>query len=98
MDIEGIYEVRPGGGVRWKFAPQWTLNAVLPKPRLEFGMNKDITLYAGVEVKASNYRVDGHFGDERVIAKLINAVLSSSDVNKGVGLKCKFSPLDESTN
>jgi hypothetical protein len=25
----------PGGGVRWKFAPEWTLNAVVPKPRAE---------------------------------------------------------------
>ncbi|MDQ3119918.1 MAG: hypothetical protein M3Q89_10195, partial [Verrucomicrobiota bacterium] len=30
VDLEGQYPILPGGGVRWKFAPQWVLNATLP--------------------------------------------------------------------
>jgi len=93
VDIEGKYPVLPGGGVRWKFAPQWTLNAVLPKPRLEFEMNKDLTLYAGAEVKSSNYRVDDHFGDHRGIAELNHAVISYSEVRVGAGLDWKLSSM-----
>jgi hypothetical protein len=93
VDLEGKYPVLPGGGVRWKFAPQWTLNAVLPKPRLEFEVNKDLTLYAGAEVKSSNYRVDDHFGDDRGIPRLNHAVIAYSEVRTGAGLDWKLSSM-----
>ncbi|MGH7939237.1 MAG: hypothetical protein ACRD5Z_05885, partial [Bryobacteraceae bacterium] len=35
VNIQQRYPVLPGGGIRWKFGPQWVLNAVLPTPRLE---------------------------------------------------------------
>ena len=93
VDLEGKYPVLPGGGVRWKLAPQWVLNAVLPKPRLEFEVNKDLTLYAGAEVKSSNYRVDDHFGDDRGIPRLNHAVIAYSEVRTGAGLDWKLSSM-----
>ena len=51
VDLEGQYPVLPGGGVRWKFAPKWVLNATLPTPRLEYEANRNLTIYAGGEVR-----------------------------------------------
>ena len=36
VNLQGRFPVLPGGGVRWKFSPNWVLNAVLPTPRLEY--------------------------------------------------------------
>ena len=33
VNLQSRFPVLPGGGIRWKFAPQWVLNAVLPTPR-----------------------------------------------------------------
>ncbi len=91
VNIEAKYPVLPGGGVRWKFAPQWTVNAVLPRPQLEFEANKDLVFYAGAEVKWTAYRVDDDFGDARGNAKLNHAVLSYTEVRTGAGVDWKLS-------
>src|ERR1041385_8901351 len=50
------YPALPGGGIRWKFAPQWTLNAVAPTPRLEYEINSNFLLYGGADVILNSYR------------------------------------------
>jgi hypothetical protein len=69
VDIERRYPVLPGGGIRWKIARQWVLDAVLPSPRLEFQFNKDLTFYAGGTLKEINFRVDDRFGITRGIPR-----------------------------
>ena len=59
------YPVLPGGGVRWKFAPQWVLNATVPTPRLEYEVNRNLTIYAGAEVRSKNFRVGNDFVGDR---------------------------------
>ncbi|MDQ6859770.1 MAG: DUF6268 family outer membrane beta-barrel protein [Verrucomicrobiota bacterium] len=92
VDYERSYPVFPGGGVRWRFAPQWVLNAVMPTPRLEYELTKDVTLYAGADLKGSTFRVDNRFGAERGNSKLNNAVLTYSEIRTGAGLAWKLSP------
>jgi hypothetical protein len=93
VDIERKYPVLPVVGIRWKMAPQWVLNAVLPTPRLEFEMNNGLTLYAGGNLKQNNYRVDDHFGDNTGIPRLNHAVLTYSEVRTGAGFDWKISPV-----
>jgi hypothetical protein len=93
VDIERKYPVIPAAGIRWKMAPQWVLNAVLPTPRLEFEMNNGLTLYAGGNLKQNNYRVDDHFGDNTGIPRLNHAVLTYSEVRTGAGFDWKISPV-----
>jgi hypothetical protein len=93
VDIERKYPVIPAVGIRWKMAPQWVLNAVLPTPRLEFEMNNGLTLYAGGNLKQNNYRVDDHFGDNTGIPRLNHAVLTYSEVRTGAGFDWKISPV-----
>jgi hypothetical protein len=93
VDIERKYPVLPAGGIRWKMAPQWVLNAVLPTPRLEFEMNNGLTLYAGANLKQANYRVDDHFGDNAGNAGLNHAVITYTEVRTGAGIDWKISPV-----
>jgi hypothetical protein len=93
VDIESKYPVLPAGGIRWKMAPQWVLNAVLPTPRLEFEMNSGLTLYAGANLKQTNYRVDEDFGDNTGNARLNHAVLTYTEVRTGAGIDWKISPV-----
>ena len=81
----------PGGGVRWKFAPQWTLNAVVPKPRLEYEPNSNLLFYAGADVRLSNYRVEQNFGSLRGDTSLNHASISYEEVRVGAGLEWKLS-------
>ena len=98
VDYEGKYPVLPGGGIRWKFAPQWVLNAVLPQPRLEYELNSKMLLYAGAEFRSKNFRVDDDFvGGVSDPGRLNNAILSYTEVRTGAGLvwrigdSCKLS-------
>lgn len=91
VDIERKYPVLPGGGVRWKIARQWVLDAVLPTPRLEFQLNKDLTFYAGGTVKETNFRVDDHFGSARGIPRLNQAVLTYGEIRTGAGAAWRVS-------
>jgi len=93
VDIERKYPVLPGGGVRWKIARQWLLNAVLPTPRLEFQLNKDLTFYAGGTVKETNFRVGDNFGSTRGIPRLNQAVLTYGEIRTGAGADWKVSPV-----
>jgi hypothetical protein len=90
VDIDRKYPVLPGGGIRWKFQPHWVLNAVLPEPRLEYELNKDVTLYLGAVLKETNFRVNDRFGNDHGIPRLNHAVLTYSEVRTGVGLDWKL--------
>jgi hypothetical protein len=91
VDIERRYPVLPGGGIRWKIARQWVLDAVLPSPRLEFQFNKDLTFYAGGTLRETNFRVDDRFGTTRGIPRLNQAVLTYGEVRVGAGADWKVS-------
>jgi len=93
VDIERKYPVLPAAGVRWKVSRQWVIDAVLPKPQIEFEWNRDVTVYVGANVKQTNFRVDENFGDARGNPRLNHAVLSYSEVRTGAGLDWKISPV-----
>ena len=91
VDFEGQYPVLPGGGVRWKFAPQWVLNATLPTPRLEYEVNRNLMIYAGAQVLSKNFRVGDDFvGDRSDPGELNHAILSYTEIRTGGGLTWKI--------
>jgi hypothetical protein len=93
VDIERKYPVLPAAGLRWKIASQWLLDAVLPTPRLQYEMNKDVSLYVGATVKQTSYRVDNDFGTANGIPRLNHAILTYSEVRTGGGFDWKISPI-----
>jgi hypothetical protein len=92
VDVERRYPVFPGGGFRWRMARQWVLNAVMPTPRLEFEATRNLTLYAGGDLKGSSYRMSDHFGDNQLNPRLNHAILTYSEIRVGGGVQWKISP------
>jgi hypothetical protein len=92
IDYNRKYPVLPAAGVRWKFAREWVLDAILPTPRLEYSLNQKITLYAGADFRGETYRVDGEFGNSHEISKLNNAFVDYTQIRAGVGASWKVSP------
>ncbi|MEP6686579.1 MAG: DUF6268 family outer membrane beta-barrel protein [Verrucomicrobiota bacterium] len=90
VNVQGRFPVIPGGGIRWKFAPQWTLNAVLPTPRLEYEPCHSVKLFAGADIKANTFRTDDRFGDSHGDTSLNSAWLSYEEVRLGVGAEWKI--------
>jgi hypothetical protein len=97
VDVERKYPVIPAAGIRWKIAPQWLLDAVMPTPRLEYEVSKDLSLYVGANVKQASYRVPNDFGNENGIPKLNHAILTYSEVRTGAGVDWKISPIITAT-
>ena len=78
------------GGIRWKIAPQWVLNMVLPRPRLEYLLSDNLTLFAGADIKANTFRVSDNFGDSHGDRSLNNAWLTYDEVRAGAGAEWKL--------
>ncbi len=97
VDIERKYPVLPAAGIRWKIASHWLLDAVLPTPRLQFEMSRDVSLYVGANVKQTSYRVPDDFGDSHGIPRLNHTILTYSEVRTGAGLDWKISPIITAT-
>ncbi len=92
VNFQSRFPVLPGGGIRWKFAPDWTLNADFPTPRLEFEASRNLTLFAGADIKATTFRTDDRFGDTHGDTSLNSAWLSYQEVRTGVGAEWKINP------
>lgn len=92
VGIDGLrkYPVLPGGGIRWKFAAQWTLNAVAPTPRLEYEPNSNLLFYAGADIRATPFRVEKNFGTLRGNPALNHAAVTYAEVRTGAGLDWKL--------
>jgi Domain of unknown function (DUF6268) len=90
IDALRQYPVLPGGGIRWKFAPQWTLNAVVPAPRLEYEVSSSFMLYAGADIRSTSYRVDNQFGTRRGDPSLNHAAITYNELRAGAGFDWKL--------
>jgi Domain of unknown function (DUF6268) len=93
VDVERNYPVIPAAGIRWKIAPQWLLDAVLPTPRLQYELTRDVSLYAGATVRYATFRVDDEFGVSHGIPRLNHAVITYSEIRTGAGFDWKISPI-----
>lgn len=89
IDALRKYPVLPGGGIRWKFASQWTLNAVAPTPRLEYEPNSNLLIYGGADIRATSYRVEKNFGTLRGMPELNHGAITYEEVRVGGGLDWK---------
>ncbi len=92
IDTWREYPVLPGAGVRWKFADQWVLNFILPKPRIEYELEKAVTLFAGADMKGGTYMVNGDFGKSHGRGNLNQTVVEYSEARLGAGVAWKPIP------
>jgi hypothetical protein len=90
LDVHRKYSVLPAAGLRWKFAREWVLNAILPTPRLEYLFSPALTLYIGADFRGETYRVDGAFGRAHGLPKLNNAFVDYTQIRVGGGASWKI--------
>ncbi len=75
--------ILPVAGFIWTPAPQWTVFALLPRPRIIYSATPDLDLWAGGELIGGVFRTDG--GNERG-DELQNAIITYQDRRAGAGL------------
>jgi Domain of unknown function (DUF6268) len=90
VDVNRKYPVVPGGGIRWKMASQWVLNAVLPTPRLEFEATPQFVLHVGAVIKNQTFRMSDELGTAGGRPELDQAVLNYTEVRTGFGFDWKI--------
>jgi hypothetical protein len=91
VNVERKYPVLPAVGVRWKIGPQWLLDAVLPTPRLQYELTRNVSLYAGATVRDATFRVDDDFGETHGIPRLNHALITYTEIRTGAGFDWKIS-------
>jgi len=90
VDLRAQYPVLGGPGVRWNFAEYWTLNLVMPRPRLEFQAGEDLLLFGGLEWRQVAYRVAENLGTRTGFPALNNAMLTYNEYRIGGGFNYSF--------
>jgi len=90
VDLRSEFPVYGGPGVRWRFAEYWTLNLIMPRPRLEFQASDDLLLYAGAEWRQVAYRVANDLGTKTGNPALNNAMLDYRELRVGTGMNYSF--------
>ena len=85
LDVNRKYPVLGAIGVRWKFATNFVLNAVLPAPRLEYSFSKSLTGYVGADIHETTYRMESDFGRSRGQRKLDSAIVDHTQIRVGFG-------------
>jgi hypothetical protein len=75
-----------GAGVRWQISDYWTLNFMVPKPRIEYAAAEGLTLYLGLDFRGGSFRVGDHFGDTIDREELNGALISYREYRAGGGL------------
>jgi hypothetical protein len=83
--------VLPGGGIRWQINDKWLANLMLPKPRLEYKVSDDLTLFVGGDLYETTFRVDEDFGRRTHGHKLDGAWLDYFEARVGGGANLKAS-------
>ena len=91
VDVNRALPVLPAVGVRWKFADRWVLDAILPRPRLEYEFSKELTLFGGADLRGSTFRVSRDFGTAHSDARLNRALVDLTEIRAGVGASWKIS-------
>jgi hypothetical protein len=92
VDARSSRPVIGGVGARWQFAPQWTLLAFLPAPRVEYAASSALTLYAGASLQGGTFRVAEDFGRRRGRPILDNQDIGFREITAGAGARWKLKP------
>lgn len=92
IDARSSYPVIPALGVRWKFADEWTLKAMLPDPRIEYELSDQFIASLGASFHAGTFRMGDTFGDDRGRPNLNGAMLDYFEVRVGPGFSWRIRP------
>lgn len=81
-----------GAGVRWHFAPEWTLLLLVPAPRIEYAVTPDLTFFAGANLRGGTFRVAENFGRSRARPELDDQNVGYRELSAGAGARWQLAP------
>jgi hypothetical protein len=90
VNYELDFPVFPAAGFLWRANDKLTINAILPKPEIEYNLTDSLTLHAGGEFSETTYLVNGDFCRIRGVAKLDDAIVQFDEIRLGSGLTWKL--------
>jgi hypothetical protein len=91
VDPRSSVPVIGGIGARWQFAPQWTLLAFLPEPRVEFAASERLRFYAGASLRGGTFQVAEDFGRRRGRPLLDEQKIDFREISLGAGARWELS-------
>ncbi|MGO9246706.1 MAG: DUF6268 family outer membrane beta-barrel protein [Verrucomicrobiia bacterium] len=91
-DVRCEYPVLPVAGVRWKLSDEWTLNFMLPSPRVEYQVNNRLTLYTGMGIEAGTFATGETFGSDHGEKKLNGTSVDFYEFRLNAGFAWKLFP------
>jgi hypothetical protein len=86
-------------GIRWQFADKWVIEAIPPRPQLQYEWSNALTLYAGAEILDGTYHLNNNFGSNHAStegpanANLNGNIVDFTEARVGVGFTWKFTPV-----
>ena len=101
IDLKSNYPVIGLPGFRWQFVDKWVLDAIPPKPQLEYELTDKVTLYTGANLIGGTYHLNDTFGSyhghqgpnpNTNNSQLNNNIVDYDEVRLGVGVMWKFNP------
>lgn len=75
-----------GAGMRWQVSDYWTLNLMVPRPRIEYQAADGLTLFAGCEFRGGSFRVAEDFGEGLDREELNGGLIDYREYRTGAGL------------
>lgn len=93
LDARTHYPVLPAAGLRWKLSDAWTLNFMLPSPRVEYSVSERLKLYLGAGIEAGTFAVGEDFGTDHGQPKLNGAIVDFLELRLGGGCSWRITPI-----
>jgi hypothetical protein len=83
----------PVAGVRWQFAPAWTLNLGFPRAGVTWRAHERFSLLAGATVQGGSYRITRNYGVPAAgVNRLANTFLDYREIRLGLAAEITLTP------
>ena len=97
IDLKSDFPIIGLPGVRWQFADKWVLDAIPPKPQLQYELSNTVTLYTGLEILDGTYHLNDQFGTNHghtggTTSDFNGNIVDFTELRAGVGVTWKFLP------
>ncbi len=76
-----------GPGVRWRFAEQWTLSLLLPRPQIQYRPSADWTFHIGAEMMGGAYHLHRTYGRDNGLSAMDDQIATYREIRAGVGAR-----------
>ena len=79
-----------GVGLRWRIAPEWTLDLILPRPQMRHELSDRLMIHLGGEMRGGAFRVAEGFGTRTGLPRLNDDDVTYREFRVGGGFRWKL--------